>query len=49
MTDRERAYLRSILRQLQALKSFLESKPLPMPVHDGTLADNIAWLENKLK
>jgi hypothetical protein len=48
MTDLERAYLRSILRQLQALKAFFESGPLPVPVHDGALAANIKWLEQKV-
>jgi hypothetical protein len=46
MTDLDLHYLRSILRQLRGLRSFLEGGRVPMPSVAGeALADNIDWLD----
>lgn len=44
ITGEELDYLRSILRQLRGMQSFLAAGPVPMS--GEALADNIEWLES---
>lgn len=45
MTEHDLCYLRSILRQLRALRSFLDNGPVPPSLPGQALADNIDWLD----